>query len=548
MLSSPIFGAATRPTPPCNAVQTTLGATPDPESAPPMTNPTPPPSIVTPQRVRWTILNRVNPIRGLEPSRLAYWLENYHAGYLREASMLWDQIERRDPTVQTVVSKRKKAVSRLSWEIVPMDDSPEAQAHADVLRETYNNLRVTDALRGNERGGVRLLVRQMMDAVGKGYAVHELVWGGVPDGTRGVRVTAQFCPLWFFEATLGRLRYLPTEFATTGQDMDPMGWMVTTGDGIMEATSVAWMVQHLSMQDWLAFSERFGMPGVLGKTQAPQGSDQWTAMEEAVAAIGQDMAAVMSQGDTIETFEARASGSTLPYPPLIEACQRRIAALWRGADMSTMSAANSTGASLQGDEAEMLLEDDVATINDTLNEQLDRHVISLVFGDGVEPLAAFKLQRPTPTNTYVDVAVDRFLVDYGVPISKADIAERYGRSLASDGAEVLVTPAAGPGLGVAPQMANDQIAAGVNPEDLARAMASDLAPVRARIERILNISDPVIQRERMTALISEFPSLLRDINADPAAGPVLVERIGQALARGIQTASRPGATPAPLSA
>ena len=52
--------------------------------------------------------------------------------------------------------------------------------------------------------------------------------------------TFRFCPLWWFEGTIGRLRFLPTEFAIYGVDMEPGGWLVTVGDGLMEACSVAY--------------------------------------------------------------------------------------------------------------------------------------------------------------------------------------------------------------------------------------------------------------------------------------------------------------------
>jgi hypothetical protein len=91
----------------------------------------------------------------------------------------------------------------------------------------YANCRVTNALDENEKGGFKLLLRQMMDAVGKKYAVHEIVWRTVeasgvenaasetadPSGSLGTavptiptqRYTAEFrfVPLWFFENTTG---------------------------------------------------------------------------------------------------------------------------------------------------------------------------------------------------------------------------------------------------------------------------------------------------------------------------------------------------------
>jgi phage gp29-like protein len=53
------------------------------------------------------------------------------------------------------------------------------------------------------------------------------------------------------------------------------------------------------------------------------------------------------------------------------------------------------------------------------------------------------------------------------------------------------------------------------------ALASDLAPLRRRLQRIIEIQDPDILRDRLDALRAELPSLLRDINADPASASAL---------------------------
>ncbi|WP_075088572.1 phage portal protein family protein [Verrucomicrobium spinosum] len=57
--------------------------------------------------------------------------------------------------------------------------------------------------------------------------------------------------------------------------------------------------------------------------------------------FGNDWSAVIYGDDgsgKIELVEAKANNSTLPFPSLIERADRKIAALYRGADLSTMSA------------------------------------------------------------------------------------------------------------------------------------------------------------------------------------------------------------------
>jgi phage gp29-like protein len=155
-------------------------------------------------------------------------LEAFHAGYLGAAARTWDTQERRNIYLGNVASKRKKSVARLPWEIKQTEDSREAKRQAEVLTAFYNSIRVTSVLEQNERGGLSLLIRQMMDAVGKKFAVHEIVWSPTP---QGLNAEFRFCPLWWFENITGKLRYLPQDFMIDGEEMLEGEWLVTVGEG-----------------------------------------------------------------------------------------------------------------------------------------------------------------------------------------------------------------------------------------------------------------------------------------------------------------------------
>ena len=147
---------------------------PVPASAAPPRRKTQP--VVTGDVVQLALRQRFNPIRGLTPQVLSNQLDNFHLGYLSYCALTWDAIERRDDVLKGVAAKRKKDVARLKREVLALDGSAEAAAHAAALTDFYDHLTCVNALDLNERGGFPLLVRQMMDAVGKKYAVHEIVW------------------------------------------------------------------------------------------------------------------------------------------------------------------------------------------------------------------------------------------------------------------------------------------------------------------------------------------------------------------------------------
>jgi phage gp29-like protein len=373
-------------------------------------------------------------------------LDEFASGYLRSTALLWDAIERRDDVVQGVASKRKKATARLDWEIISTDQSQEAFFQKQALEYFYDNLHTTNAFDQNEHGGFGLLVKQMMDAVGKKYAVHEIVFKTndafhsitTPLPFQKLTASFRFVPLWFFENTSGNLRFLENDYASTGLPLDQGSWLITVGDGLMEATAIAYLFKHLPLRDWLVYCEHNGMPGVKGVTDAVPGTVQWDAARDAVKEFGAEFSALMSPGTNVEAIDLSTRGD-LPYPGLVDRMDRAIAALWRGSDLSTLSRASGVGASLQADETTILLEDDANMISETLKDQVDRQVIRYLFGD-VQQKAYIRLITATSSNTKDEIAVYRTLHEMGVPLAIEDIREKFGLSTPSPDEVILGNP------------------------------------------------------------------------------------------------------------
>jgi phage gp29-like protein len=376
--------------------------------------------ILSKERIEAHLRGRYDAVRNLTPERLARVLDDFHAGYVREAALLWEAIERRDDIVQAVATKRKMSAGRSGWDVLAADDSPRAQEHRAALEDFWRRVRCVNALDENEQGGFSLLARQMMDAVGKRYAVHEIVWSreGGP-----LSATLRFVPLWFFENRTGRLRFLREEHALEGVALEAGKWMVTCGAGVMEACSVAYLYKHAPLRDWLIYCERNGMPGVRGVTSAQPGSAEWDAALESVAAFGAEFRALMSEGTSIEAIDLGAKGE-LPYAALVERMDRGISVLWRGSDLSTISRDSGIGASLQRDEPDILAEGDAGMLGETLHEQVSRHVIRMRFGE--EPLARLVVRPGRNTGISTDLSIYRAAKELGVSFDENAFRERFG--------------------------------------------------------------------------------------------------------------------------
>lgn len=480
-----------------------------------------PAASITPQRITQSVRMRANTIRGLSFERLTSYLDQWRLGFFRQAGMLWDTMLRRDYQLQIAAPKRLKSVARHGYDIMTVEEIPDgleamADEQARFLKYFYDHLSTTTALNPDEEGGLSLLLRQMMGAVGTYYSVHEIVWQPQADGN----LTARFihCPVWWFEGTRGKLRFLDSEFQVYGREMDPGEWLVTCGDGLMEACSVLYLFKALPMKSWITYLDKFAQPGLHLKTDAQKGSTEWNDAVEALTQFAEDFATVTNRSAELSLIEAKASGDA-SYDRLIEKIDRAITQLWRGGDLGTTSGQNAHGASLQGDESEILETDDAKMLEETLTAKVSRYALQWKFGPDVPQLAYVKLRTTPRQNIKDDLSVDQWLAAQKFPMTLGSLAERYSRDLpegvdpgtlsaapsAPDGAEPDgdETPSA--------ELANAKPASGRLSEKLSRV----LAPLRARLAAIAAMRDATMQRQALAELINDAPALKQFLRYSP---------------------------------
>ncbi len=443
-------------------------------------------------------------LRGLTAESLGHALDSFERGTLAPAVQLWEQMAARDDVLSNVKNKREKALARRTWDIVCEDDSADAKEHAAILRDFWDNhAEAVSAFDANETGGVARLVRQMLSAVSYKYSVHHLAWSVESDA---LRCRFEHVPLWFFENTSGTLRFLPTGRGLKGQPLKAGEWMTLTGDGLMIAASIGYLCKRNTLADWLAFSEKFGVPGVLGRTPHAEGTPGAESMAAAVDAFTSDWAAVVygdEGGGKIELIEAK-GGASLPMPALIERVDRRFAALYRGADLSSMSSTGGqgTGASLQEGESLILELDDAAAIQEKLWD-IERRVIAWHKGDGTKPLAYFQFVIPQPEDAKLTLDALKELVNLGAPVSVEHALQRFGFPM-PDAGDALLEPrdkytSAYTKAEEAPARTQDEINAAAKNDDAAffkscaavlkLAAAKDRAPIAAAVRKLLDTPD-----------------------------------------------------------
>jgi phage gp29-like protein len=482
--------------------------------------------------LRWRQI-RFNPLRSLTPERLASAMDQSAAGWLREAALIYETIEQREVIIRSVMVKRRAAVARRDWQIIQPDpENPNAEKHAATLEYFYNNLTATDATDLNVRTGFSGLLRQMMDAIVQRYAVHEIVW---QPGADGLTAELRRVPLYFFENRSGKLRFIGPENRADGMDLEEDGWMVTVADGLGEALSICYMFKRLGVQDLLAFSEKFSIPGVLGRTTAAKGSPEGIAMRDSVLAYASEWVGLVYSDDgtikdPISVIQTPGGGTALPPMQIAEYMDRMIAILVQGGDLSTISReGDSTGSNPQQNATDALIEDDCALVSETLQTQLDRLVIRMVHGDET-PAAYIVVNPPSGRDLGKELLIDQGLDGLGLKQDPADLAERYGREIAEDTAGVApvtevtsltpltATTAAGPAK---PESAAAPADAAMG--ELRAALSADLQPLGNALAAALQAGDQAAMTAALKKISKGMPQYVVSPQLEALLGKQMTE-------------------------
>ena len=489
------------------------------------------------------LLNRMryNALFALDPNVLVRHLVAFNSGDIAGLEHVIEEFENREDKMKIGAFKMSAAVASKPWEVriaKGEEDNERAKLHQEVLTRFWNRVEATDAFCRNRRGGLRLLVKQMMSAQSRVYAVHDVTWTVRGDGELEALFT--FVPAWMFENRTGELRFIRDPGAYTGETMKDGEWLVTVGEGVGISAAILAMAKRLSWNDWLLFSEKCGMPVILGNTGAKEDTPAWKNLLNAIANVAPKTGVLADLETKLQAVQVGGSSGQTTYRELIDVVGRGISALYRGGDLSTVSqAGDSVGSDSQDGESELMDGDGCAMVSETLHRQIDRHVIRFTCGD-FEPLAGIVINPPAEIDDVDrDIKVDQHLGEFGIRLSKKDMLARYGRVEATDENDAAIRQQAQqPGFGGFGGLPNEKIShipagqskgagqrqtgedQGKASEDVLKAFAQDTGPAADAIQEFLK--DP--SKEAAEALLNRLPDLIPE---DPAMAAVIAEAMAK---------------------
>jgi phage gp29-like protein len=322
-------------------------------------------------------------LSGLTPASLAAILQEADAGDLYSQHRLFADMEERDTHIACEINKRKLAVMRLDWDIVPPAGA--SAGEKDAARWARSVLQ--DAV-----DPIEDLILALMDGIGHGFAAVEMEWR-MDDG--------QWLPsFWprpqeWFRLDPGRRELRLLDATGAGAELQPFGWVLHTHGkaktgylgrmGLHRALVWPFLYKAYSLGDFAEFLETYGLPIVLGKYWNGASEDEKASLMRAVTALGHDARAIMPADMQIEIQSVTGKGDSLPHMSMIQWAESAISKAILGQVLSSEAKATGMGSGVAALHAEVrhdIRDADARQIAGTITRDLVYPLIALNRGLG----------------------------------------------------------------------------------------------------------------------------------------------------------------------
>jgi phage gp29-like protein len=275
-----------------------------------------------PQTSRLATLHRQvagHPSRGINPARLNSILESAEQGNLISQHELFRDMEERDGHVFSELSKRKRAVIKLNWDIVPpRNPSKEEENLTAYVKELLQDMSDFEDMQFDA-----------LDGIGHGFSALELQWQRI--GSDWTVQCANHRPQTWFQLDLETRNELRLrDSSPDGEKLQPFGWMLhihramsgyTARSGLARVLVWPYLFKHFSVGDLAEFLDIYGLPLRIGKFPSQATETEKATLWRAVAGIGHNAAGIIPASMAIE-FQEAAQGSEKPFQAMIDWCEK----------------------------------------------------------------------------------------------------------------------------------------------------------------------------------------------------------------------------------
>lgn len=374
---------------------------------------------------------------GPDPRRLAWVLREAESGDPIRYLELAEQMEEKDLHYLSVLGTRRRQVSQLKVSVEPSDDSAEAEADAEILRQWHKRMELEDEL------------FDLMDAVGKGFAVCEIVWDVSESQWLPTRLVYRL-PQWFRYDWETGTRLQRRDDTHQWVDLEPGKFVVHRHQaksglpirgGIARAAAWAWAFKNFGIRDWLRFVEAYGHPLRVGKFHRGATDTEQNTLYRAVKNIASDAAAIVPEGMVIEFIESSGTGVRADlYKDLLGYMDAAISKAVLGQTLTTQEGdSGSYSLGQVHDEVRQDIErSDARQLAATLTNAVGRPLVLLNRGDpGRRGFPRFTIGREDEYDPAAMADALSKLLPHGLRVKASQVRMRLGLDDPEDDDEIL---------------------------------------------------------------------------------------------------------------
>lgn len=462
---------------------------------------------------------------GLRPEKLARILREAVEGDPAEFFALAEDMEERDPHYGSVLGTRKLALMGIEPEINAASDDPRDVEIADMVR--------SDLL---AHAGFGFLIGDLLDALGKGVAVVEVLWN--TDGPRWVPDRFERVePGWLTFDRRTRSRVLLKADGGATEELLPYRYVVHTPriksgipirGGLARLAVWSFLLKSYTIKDWAAFCEIFGQPLRLGKYHAGASDQDKRALLRAVRSIARDAAAIIPATMEMELVQAKTSGGPV-FKDFAEYLDGQISKAVLGQTMTSDDGSSLAQAEVHDEVRGDILKADGRQLAFSLNRDLVIPYCLINFGP-LERYPVLKIEPDEPEDLNLEAQILERLVGVGLQVSARQVRDKFGYAEPDSDSDRLGSP---PQVGAEVQSDPVQArAAGsrktaLNREHLGHDHGADnlldgiareaLSDFRPLLDPVL---EPVMAALERASSLEEFGASLADVLTAQNMGPL----------------------------
>ncbi|MBO1856812.1 DUF935 domain-containing protein [Burkholderia cenocepacia] len=321
-----------------------------------------------------------HPARHLTLDRAFGILQEAEYGFLIRQHELFRDMEERSPHIQAELGKRKRAITKLQWDVQPpRNPTKEEQNLTAFAREALLDLTCLEDL-----------LFDCLDAIANGFAALELEWMRL-GGAWIIEKYHWRSQSWFQLDQATRMHIHLRDGTPDGSRLRPFGWILhrhkavsgyTARQGLMRVLIWPYLIEQYATWDFAEFLDIYGMPLRVGKFPNKATTEERNTLWRALVGIGHNAAAMIPDSMSIE-FEKAMDKAESPFVAAQSWAERAESKAILGQTMSAEAHGSGLGsgnAKLHGEVRTDIRDADTKVLNATITEQVIYPYLALNMG------------------------------------------------------------------------------------------------------------------------------------------------------------------------